>query len=356
MLYLAARVKIDCDTHVNSPGGVAALQQVLESPGSSPPLAAAQTEWLSDHANEAFHLLVGMPILDNRIKPWVIYQLRGLQEAGTLRVGAADVVDQYELLSTALGDKEFPKVLDPLLSDPVERTELKSSANPMLADRALILSYKSKDLESARPDIVEWAGSILKTAGQPEWGTSLEVANGGPLVALATDLLSNAEAPSLGGDFTDALRDHAGRLIGGSAAWEPSGGEFRKFASMVNAASQNQLASTICANLEGLDGNIAINFFNVYGEFLTAQSQFRQHAKLPNVIERLVAKGRWDAVEWFVAAAKKHHDMVDPKERRDAFDVLAERIEEKMSGVDSPPSPLVALKDLVGPPPVQDEK
>ena len=110
------------------------------------------------------------------------------------------------------------------------------------------------------------------------------------------------------------------------------------------------LASQLCAELEGRDGQIGAALFTTYGPFLAGEKAFRTHAKLPNVVERLVAHDNWDAVQWVADVAEQHSDMLEPDGRENEIAHLADRVKEKLEefGEDNePPDALRKLSDLL---------
>jgi hypothetical protein len=109
------------------------------------------------------------------------------------------------------------------------------------------------------------------------------------------------------------------------------------------------LSSQLCAELEGRAGQVSLSLLATYGDFLGDESAFRTHEKLPNVIERLVANEAWEAVEWFVNVATKHHDAVSEAGRQAELQHLRSRVAEKATALGAgSPTPLLDLADLLG--------
>jgi hypothetical protein len=80
----------------------------------------------------------------------------------------------------------------------------------------------------------------------------------------------------------------------------------------------------LCAELEGRDGQVGPELFPTYGEFLGGEKGFRSHPKLPNVIERFVARDQWPVVAWFVELAERENDAFNETGRRDEMNHLRE--------------------------------
>jgi hypothetical protein len=88
--------------------------------------------------------------------------------------------------------------------------------------------------------------------------------------------------------------------------------------------------------------------FPTYGEFLAGEPAFRTHSKLPNVVERFVARDQWEIVRWFVELAETHPDTLDAANRQDEMENLRANVAERLASAgDDAPEPLRDLAALL---------
>ena len=93
------------------------------------------------------------------------------------------------------------------------------------------------------------------------------------------------------------------------------------------------------------------HLFPTYGDFLGGDTAFRSHPKLPNVIERFVARDQWPIVGWFAQLATREPDAVDETGRRDEMEHLRQSVGERLGARgDEAPDELKRLGHLLGSP------
>ncbi|WP_160291820.1 P-loop NTPase fold protein [Acidithrix ferrooxidans] len=335
----------------SSAAGILKLREILSNPTTDTKIADAQSRWLIEHSSEAWALLMRQLSAGVGNEPWVSYQIRALRVDSNLVVTATEFAESFDVLRRALGEEGFRSLLGEILKEPKNRVAVTTnSQNPELAHEAVLFAFGEPGCSKAQPGISRWANHILSKASQADWESSLSVLAGGPFVQLGLIVSSLSKPPVLGGTLDNAIRSHANLLIAGQIGWTPSSEEFLKVVSLLDKDLQGVLASHLCANLEGKEGaEISDKFFEVYGAFLSGQRLFRIHEKLPNVVERLVAGDRWEALKWFVGVAQKHGDTLNRDNRGAAFDVLRRKSIERVDAEgDATPVPLTDLLKLLG--------
>ena len=352
MLLLSVQLStIEPQVSRNSAAGILKLREVLSNPITDTKIADAQSRWLIEHSSEAWALLMRQLNANAGNEPWVNYQIRALRADFKLIVTATEFAESFDVLRRALGEEAFRNLLAEVLEVPKNRAAVTaSSQSPELAKEAVLFAFGEPGCPKAQSGISRWANNILSKASQADWESSLSVLAGGPFVQLGLIVSSLSKPPVIGANLDNALRAHANLLVAGQVGWTPSSEEFSKVASLLDKDSQEVLASHLCANLEGKEGaEISDTFFEVYGAFLSRQREFRIHQKLPNVVERLVAGDRWEALKWFVGVAQEHDDTLNRDKRGAAFDVLRRKsIERVKAEGDVKPVPLLDLLQLLG--------
>jgi energy-coupling factor transporter ATP-binding protein EcfA2 len=330
--------------------GVQVLRDTLANPGTNPTLADTQGKWLGHHAGEAVELLRRQLAADPRNAPWVDAQLKTMFESKTLELSPEQFVATWEVLRRALGSEDFEALTGAELIDPNKRlTILPAIPDCRFALVTLKISVVGSPAEVARPEVLASSARLLQEASRDDWLEALNEPAGGPLVHLAIQLSASEARKETPPALDEALHEHAKRLQTGQPAWSPSGDEFARLTALLDSSVRGVLASGLCAGLEVLDGEINIAFFNVYGEFLTSEEQFRTHSKVPNVIQRLLERDNWESVGWFVKLAKTSRDTLATQGREEAFLSLTRKAFERLEAMgEDAPSQLKDMVELLG--------
>jgi KAP family P-loop domain len=330
----AAMLHVTVEPSLGSPAlprdagtGIEQTRNALTNPSGSPEIIESQTTWLVNHSDEAAELLLGVAEAEAGFQPWVDHQLRALREASALEVDPNQYVSGWSHLQRALDEEGFESLTSEVIADVDARTTIRdTSRDPSLALRVLSAATE----ETVQREIRSWARLILEES-PPVWEMELMNPEAGPLLGLATQLAATPDAPEDPPGLDDALRAHFHAIAEDQAAWRPDGPTMLKVTGLLSAATRSSRASELCAWLEGRDGQVGSSLFSVYGDFLASEASFRRHTKLPNVIERLVARENWDAVAWFVRIAQNHADAVANDGRVAETEHLARKVSEKLN-------------------------
>jgi hypothetical protein len=356
MLYLVVRPELSPEPEPvrQAPTGTAKVRQVLATPQDDAQLAGAQLAWLKQHKREAFELIAN--VSKGSAQAWVDQQMRALSEAGELVTSSAQFVHNWEYLRRVLGQEHFVRHTRQILDVPAGRERvLAEIRDPLFALDALDASELETDADYS-PEIKAWAGNILKTASADDWSRALQTAETTePLLELAVRLAGAREAPTNPVGLQDGLHAHFKLLAGGDGAWHPDGQTFAKLTRLLGANSRRVLASQICAELEGRDGQVGPELFLTYGEFFAGETAFRTHPKLPNVLERFVARDQWDVVAWFVDIAQRYEDTLGSGGREEEMAHLKDSVAERLASAgDESPESLRELGQELGIPEMPD--
>jgi hypothetical protein len=193
----------------------------------------------------------------------------------------------------------------------------------------------------ARSEVANWASGLVGSATKDDWLAALTDVSGGSLVALSQKLHEQSVELHASSGLHDAVLEHAVVLQDGGAGWRPTGEVFKQLTDLLSEESQRVVASELCARLEARDGNFDLAFLSTYGDFLNNEASFREHQKLPNVIDTVVAHDRWDLLAWFVEMIDAHPDAAAETNRKAELDHLRTRVAEKMEGLGDSPEPLL---------------
>jgi len=324
--------------------GTQALRETLRNPASHPDIFAAQLAWLKEHSGEAEDLL--LQVADEQsFRPWTDELLRNLQSTSDLVMTARHYLDNWEYFRGVLGDAGFSELTLGLLAKSRSRQSILAGSKD--ATLAVAIVEATADAQYAT-QVRTWARDIVANASTDAWETELTQGEGGSLLDLALQLSGSKQAPSNPPGLLDALHGHAQRLASGQPAWQPDGNRFATLTGLLNKRARDVLASQLCASLEGRDGQISAALFATYGKFLAGEKEFRTHPKLPNVLERLVARDAWEQVEWFTTVAEEHPDTLLANGREGALTYLAERVSQKRTDIgDDIPDALTRLAGLL---------
>ncbi|MCE9623346.1 MAG: KAP family NTPase [Actinomycetia bacterium] len=348
MLHLYARPALPEPQQVrDSYGGTQTLRDLLQSPAQYSQIVAGQQAWLVSHSPDAVDILLLVSANSNN-RPWVELHLRELESSSALSVTANVYLANWHFFQTALGDEGFVRLTQRMLGDSDNRaTILVPSATPSFARTILAAMVSSPDADSAR-DVRKWARDMIKSATTQTWQEQLNNPAGGPVVDLALQLSDTKERAKDPVGLSEALHLHFQTLAGDQSAWQPDGETFNKVVGLLGSGPRRMLASQICAALEGRD-LINPRLFVTYGGFLSGESAFRTHAKLFNVVERLIAHDQWDAVQWVNEMAERHADTVQPTGREGEKQHLSQRVKDKIFelGDGATPQALAELSQLL---------
>jgi KAP family P-loop domain len=347
MLHLVVRPELpEPAPSRQAPTGVATVRQALS--GLSPvELVAAQLEWLKQHKREAFEVVFAVG--KGAAQPWVDQQMRALSDANALVTSPAQFLANWEYLRTVLGPDRFVRHTRQLLDREASRQRILTG----LKDPQLALdSLSAADGEEVTPylgEVQKAAATILRSASAADWETALMSTETQPLLSLAVRLSGTKAAPRNPTGLQDALHADFQALAAEGEAWHPDGATFAKLTRLLGGPARRVLASQLCAELEGRDGQVGPQLFPTYGEFLAGETGFRSHPKLPNVVERFVARGHWPVVAWFVELAEREEDVLNETGRRDEMNHLREAVAERLRATgNEAPEELKKLGALLG--------
>jgi hypothetical protein len=190
------------------------------------------------------------------------------------------------------------------------------------------------------------ARAVLEDASAEDWKKALEASTTRPLVSLAITLSETSGAMDPAG-LQDALHDHFHALADSKDVWKPDEDSFLALTRLLGPEARSVLASQFGAELEGRDGQVGADLFPTYGAFLASEETFRTHSKLPNAIERFIAHGAWDVVDWFAQLAEKREDTVGDKNRRGELSHLGRYVQRKLVEEDPAPEALTRLASVL---------
>jgi hypothetical protein len=263
---------------------------------------------------------------------------------------ASQFVGNWEYLRSVLGSERFLRHARQLLDkDPSREKILAAIQEPQRGLDALDAATIGETAASYIGDVEQAAANLVQETSQDDWSTALQSPQTTSLLALALRVVDGAAESGNPSGLQQALHEHFQTLVVGNEAWAPPGAEFAKLTMLLSAPARHVLASQLCAELEGSDGQVGSALLLTYGDFLGAESAFRTHSKLPNVIERLVARDQWTDVGWFVDLAKREPDALDEKGRADEMAHLRESVGEKVRTLGSEaPEELKQLAGLFG--------
>jgi hypothetical protein len=344
MLHLVVRPELpEPQAQRQSPNGVVMVRQVLATPDAVPDLAASQLAWLKQHRRGAFELVLA--IARGAAEQWVDQQMRSMSEAGELSTSQAQYVRNWEYLRRVLGEEQFISHTRRML-DKAGYHKIFAVEDPVLALDCL----RASELEPEPgflDEVLAWAIGILRST-PADWEAVLTTGDTEPLLALAVRVSGEKGAPTNPAGLQDALHAHFKALAAEETAWQPEGETFAKLTRLLRAPARRALASELCAELEGRDGQVGPQLFPTYGEFLAGEPAFRTHSKLPNVVERFVARDQWEIVRWFVELAETHPDTLDAANRQDEMENLRANVAERLASAgDDAPEPLRDLAALL---------
>jgi hypothetical protein len=350
MLHFLARPELpELPTYARqSAVGINTLRQALS--GLAPAeLVDAQLEWLKAHRKEAFELIAKISKSPNS-QPWVDHQMQALSDADVLVTSPSQFVANWAYLRRVLGPEHFQKHTRQLLDNDASRQKIVGGiAEPQQALDLLVAAGAGDEPASYLGEVEAAAADLVQRASPEEWSAALEAATTTPLISLAFRLVGTDEVPRNLNGLQHALHEHFKGLAEGTEAWQPSAAEFKTLTEVLTPESRRVLASQFCAELEGRDGQVGPALFTTYGDFLGSEPAFRTHSKLPNVVERFVARDQWPVVAWFVELAKREPESLDDKGRADEMEHLRATVSEKLRlAGDSAPEELKQLAALFG--------
>jgi hypothetical protein len=343
MLHLASRPNLsDPEALRQSPTDTQILRNALADPANEPQLVAFQLTWLKKHKRGAFSLL--MSIARDETNAWVNQQLGALSDAGDLVTSPHQYAQKWKYLRAALGSDRFAEHTRKSLGNTAGRKKLLSKVDD--PEFALTLLDAAAAGPAPRHERELWhrAKNVLNTTPTEDWAAALQDPEASALIELALRLSGTSSAPSDPPGLEDALYPHFQALAAGETVWQPDGPTFKQLTHLLSPGARKSVASQLCAQLEGRDGHVDPALLPTYGDFLSEESAFRTHQKLPNVLERFVAQDAWDAVEWFVRLARDHSDTLKDKTRKEEMRHLRTKIAEKLEIIDEGAAP--ALDDL----------
>lgn len=335
MLHLTARPQfVEPAATRDSAAGALLLRQLVADPSRQVEVVAAQQAWLEAHRDEATGLLFDIAYKDTSFRPWVDHQVKALFEADALEVSASLLLRGWRYLDSVLGTDGVDKLATPLVRVSSSRNDLlRGSVDPAFALRIIDLTDTNSEEQ-----VGAWAADIVKAAPTADWTAALSQPGGGSLITLALRLASRKASDPIG--LSDALHVHFKALAAGEEFWQPEAAEFLRLVGTLKPQSRHVLASQLCAELEGVDHALGRALFTTYGDFLAAEKTFRTHAKLPNVVDRLVAHEDWASIDWLVGLGKSKKDTFDAAGRDAEMRHLRDRVESRRTelGDDCPQS------------------
>lgn len=349
MLHLVARPELPDPPSPTrqSPSGLATLRQVLASLAPAE-LLDAQLEWLKSHNREAFEIVARISKGPNT-QPWVDNQMPQLSDAGALYTSAAQFVANWGYLRKVLGPDHFRRHSRQLLDKESSREKILAGLTDPQRALDVLVAAEQDNAASYLPEVESAAAALVRSASPEDWAAAVKATETDPLLSLALRLVGTSAAPKNPNGLQDALHAHFQALAGEEEAWQPGGADFEKLTRLLGVAARRVLASQLCAELEGRDGQVGPELFPTYGDFLGGEPAFRTHSKLPNVIERFVARDQWPVVAWFVELAKREPDAINDKGRQEEIEHLRETVAEKIRlAGDGVPEELRQLGALFG--------
>ncbi len=328
--------------------GVQSLRNVLADPNADAQLSVAQVSWLERHSDEAFDFLMQLSSAAAS-QTWIDHQLQELAARSALVVSGQQYLENWESLRRSLDEDSFLALTARLLRVAESRDQIiAGTSDAQVVSIALEAGVREPGEEHVG-DVRTWAKSIVLGATESEWQAAFARPEGGPLLSVALELAETPEAPVNPPGLDNALHSHFQVLAAGQPAWRADGATLTKLTSLLGASARRARASELCAWLEGRDGAVGPELFQTYGDFLASERQFRIHPKLPNFVERLVARGEWDGVQWVVETAEAHKDTLQPTNRTDELEHLRNKVSEKLAEFgDEPPDALSRLSVLLG--------
>jgi len=346
MLHLVLRPELPEPTQARqSASGVATVRQALAGPAPAE-LVEAQRDWLTDHKREAFELVAS--IAKGTAQPWVDQQMRSLSDANALPTSTGQFLANWEYLRRVLGEERFLRHTRQLLDRDASRERILAGFKDPLLALDVLAACSSDEPASYLSEVEGAAARLVRDASAEDWQAALTSIETQPLIGLAVRLSGTKSAAANPAGLQDGLHAHFKALAAEEEAWQTDGATFAKLTRLLSARARRVLASQLCAELEGRDGQVGPELFPTYGEFLGGETGFRSHSKLPNVIERFVARDQWGIVSWFVELAKREPEAVAPAGRLDEMEHLKESVAEKLRTVgDEAPEELKQLAALL---------
>lgn len=353
MLQLAARPELPDPpaTTRQSPTGLATLRQGFQD-RTPPELVAAQLAWLQNHSKEAFDLVVRARKAPGAAG-WADEQLRSLADAGAFVTSRNQLLRDWGYVRGVLGDELFMKHIRESLDLDSARSALLSGITSPSAALDAIRASEAGEQAPYLADAEEAAARVLSSASPDDWAEAFRSSSTKPLLSLALRLAGSSMAPKNPPGLQEAIHAHFQVLANEAEAeadvWRPDAASFMELSRLLRAPARRVLASQFCAELEGRDGQVGQHLCQTYGDFLAGEAAFRSHAKLPNVIERFLAREQWSVVGWFVGLSRKHPDALDEGGRQEEMQHLRDQVRDKLAAAsDSAPEELVQLGELFG--------
>lgn len=345
MLQLAVRPRFpEPQQGREAPSGTQILRETLTNPASHPDLVTAQFDWLVRRASEAEKLLIPVATTQEFV-PWANQQFQRLEAAGTLLISPDQYLANWKYFRGLFEEDGFAQLVTRIFSDEKSRHAIvQGSQDPGIA----LATLRATQDKAYAASIRSWSKGIIEGSTGDSWRAALADPTCGDLPQLALQLVGTKEAPRNLPALQDALHTHFQSMAAGEAVWQPDGVEFEKLTELLAGHARRTLAGQLCAELEGRGGDIAPALFATYGTFLAGEKNFRIHAALPNVVERLVANSGWEGVAWFAEVAEHHRDAFQVKNREAQMASVRDRVTEKLaeSGV-GPPEALTRLADVL---------
>jgi hypothetical protein len=327
--------------------GVQTIMTCLSDPSQHAGLVAAQLEWLKKHSPEACQILFQISA-NPTFKPWVEHQLRELSQASALIISPDQFCEKWQLLLAALSRDAFATIAQSLVKHENDRTILLGHTS----DPAFVLAV----LRAIPPDVPEfveiraWASGIVLTIGNDAWTAAFANPKRDPLLDLAIELAETGHAPVDPPGLLDAIQFHFHAMATSQPVSNPSAEDIGRLTGILGVGARTATSSQFCADLEGMDATIGSGLLVSYGIFLSKESVFRTHSKLPNFITRAVDSAQWDSVKWFVETARTHPDILQTANRVNEMEHLHKRVKEKIGQfIDAgelPPPTLIEISKL----------
>ena len=261
-------------------------------------------------------------------KPWIIECLRIVQNKDyTLEVYSPEIIIQrWQVLRSELNEEEYSHLLEKLIED----SSLVESvyADPFEVEKAALyfdIAQNGGDKDKA---FIDWTQKGLGDLSKDGWLSELK--SEGFCLRLLFHMLATDVIISLRTPYQDALIDYSKLVVSGKAKPKNHKDEWALLFDALDSTGRSFLQAQLLKIAERADGKIAGDFFDLYGEEITAyQTLVEDHDIVMNLFIPLLRDNNERGLQWVELILSQHPNILD-KYNSSAADAFKARILEKL--------------------------
>jgi hypothetical protein len=319
----------------NTSEGFALIQQILQEPSTFDPIITAQGQLISNIGIQSLEHIVEM---NPQTRTWATAVINASQsELGAL-LSAREFLNNWTVYADLLGRDATISLIEQLWS----RNLLEELQRDQPSDWLRLVSLLTDALDGSKAarseagPFMEWAEESLRAMDRDAWIAQLDQSYS-PVWDLITWLDRRGRRPKLGLELEMGLAHHGQKLALGESAFIPTDSTWKIILdTLSDAGTRTSLAIKLITSIADLHGDVAEQFFDVYGEFLASEPSARSHARVfHEVVESGIEKGNLSELNWVVKVAKDFSDFLPPhgsSERSHLRQLLDVAIDEAADG------------------------